>query len=87
MLMNTVLGLIQNKVKTKILTVTSTTSHIVHNLIYIPANDELQVFYKGVLLDRGINYNDNNDHLSIDLIDWTISSGEDVKFVLYRNVK
>lgn len=63
------------------------TSHIIHNLTFDPLKDELFVYYKGILLEKDINYIENNDNKSIELTDWVIKTDEKVKFILYKNQK
>lgn len=79
---------VNDKIKYK--TFTSTTNgitNIVHNLDYNSSTDELLVFYDGVLMDKTDNYTENSNEISIDLVGWSLSSGDIIKFNLYKNVK
>jgi len=74
-----------DKIKTKAFTATSNlTKTIIHGLSYDTIHDDLLLFYKGILLDS-TNYTETNT--TITLTDWSISTGEIIKFKLYKNVK
>ena len=77
-----------NKIKTTTFTATSdNTTRIIHNLPYISTKDDLLVVYMGLLLERGVNYNDNADGVSIDLLNWSINVGDKILFTLYKNIR
>jgi len=79
----------QNKIKTMTYTATvDNTISIPHNLPYVSTTVELQIYYMyiGGLLVLGDQYIENTA-TSITLLDWSISIGERLKFVLIKNVK
>lgn len=79
---------ISNKIKTATFTaVANNTTNIVHNLTYDPLHDDLLAFYMGLLLENPLNYTDNVNNISINLVDWSINTGEKIYFKLYKNVK
>jgi hypothetical protein len=78
---------LSNKIQVAQFTATSTTANIVHNLFYDILHDDLQVFYKGILLDYIENYTHNVNNIAITLAGWTIVTGETISFKLYKNVK
>ena len=47
--------------------------------------DVLNVYYQNLLLFENVNYTINNNHVSIDLLDFTINTGEIIRFEIYRN--
>lgn len=47
--------------------------------------DVLNVYYQNLLLFENVNYTINNNHISIDLLDFTINTGETIRFEIYRN--
>jgi len=80
---------ISSKIKTVVVTATvNSQSHVVHGLVgYDNTHDELQALYQGIQMTVGDNYSENTDKLSIDLLLWTIDSGEKIKFILYKGIK
>lgn len=76
-----------NKIRVSSYTASATTTNIVHNLSYSSTTDDMVIVYKGVLLESGVNYTHNSNGISIDLLDWSISSGDTVYFKVYKNVK
>lgn len=86
-LANAAMSIAQNKIKVATFTATSTVTNIVHNLPYDSSRDDLLVFYKGVLLDITDNYTENANNISVDLVGWSLTSGEKINFKLYKNVK
>lgn len=79
---------INNKIKLSTFTATvDGTTNIVYGLVYNPAKDDLLVFYGGLLLDIGINYNNNVNNISVDLLVWSVNIGEKIMFKLYKDVK
>ena len=85
----TVLSQLLGKLTTSTFTaITNDTTNIVHNLsTYDSAKDDLLVFYNGILLTKTINYTENANKISIDLVGWNIDIGESIYFRLYKNVK
>jgi hypothetical protein len=85
------LGIIQGKINKKIkaFTYTASTSgitNIVHNLPFNPLSDDLLVFSDGMLMTKSDNYTENVNNISIDLVGWSLTSGEIINFKLYKNV-
>jgi hypothetical protein len=79
---------ISNKIKTEVIVIMGNgITNIVHNLSYDPLHDDLLVIYDNVILEKGLNYTENVNKISIDLIDWSLDNGEKVYFKLYKNVK
>lgn len=66
---------------------TTTTTSITHGLNYVPASDFLMVFYNGLILEENKNFTSSSDHHSITLSSWSMSSGESIFFMLFKNVK
>lgn len=64
-------------------------TNIVHGLSYVPLHDEIQVYdlYSGGLLTLGVNYTENANNISIDLLGWSLSKTSKIKFVLYKSIK
>jgi len=63
------------------------TTNIIHNLTYNPITDDLLVVYGGLFLEVDINYQNNINNISINLLGWSINIGEKIGFKIYRNVK
>ena len=66
------------------------TSHIPTGFVEIDnLHDELMVIdsYSGGVLTKGQHYTENIDGVSIDLVGWTISLGQQIKFTLYKSIK
>ncbi len=79
---------INNKIKQSAFIATSDdTTNIKHNLSYDPLKDDLLVFYQGLLLYEDVNYKNNIDNISVDLLDWCIGNGDVITFKLYKDVK
>jgi len=81
---------IDSKIKSIIFTATvSNTTNIVHNLSFDPLHDELDILdlNYGNALTEGIEYTNSIDNKSINLIDWSISQNESIKFTLFKNIK
>ena len=81
---------INNKIKSMTYTAsTNGVTNIVHNLNYVPTTDELSVIDTGYgsVLTEGIEYTNSIDDKSINLIDWSISQNESIKFTLFKNIK
>jgi len=78
--------------KIKIITYTAISngiSNLIHNLNYNPVTDDLNVvdLTCGQQLSVGDNYTENANLISIDLIGWTLNSGDKISFHLTKNVK
>jgi hypothetical protein len=79
---------ISNKIKVYIFTATANgITNVVHNLSYDPQHDDLLVIYDSVILEKDVNYTENLNNISIDLLDWYLNSAEKINFRLYKNVK
>lgn len=78
---------IASRIRTYKYTASSTVSSITHNLNYAPTTDDLQIFYNGVLLDEGDNFTHSADYKTINLVGWTIASGDKLYFKLYKFTK
>ena len=66
--------------------ISDNTTNIIHDLDYDSAHDELLVIYKGLLLEKNVNYTENVNEISIDLENWNIDAGDIVFFKLYKDV-
>lgn len=64
--------------------VSDNTTNIVHGQIYNPLKDILIPYYQGFKLEKTDNYTENSDDISIDLVDWSISTGEKITFSFWK---
>ena len=81
---------LDNQKKILEMTITASTDNttvIVHNLSYNPSNDDMVVIYQGIILEENVNYVQVSGNLSIDLQNWSINTGEKIKFKIYKNMK
>jgi hypothetical protein len=80
---------IASMTKTVVTIGSDNTTHIVHNLDFDSAHDQLVVINStyGTELEEGEDYTLNVDNLSIDLIGgWSLNSGSKLKFRLFKGV-
>lgn len=79
-------GMAKNKIKITTFTAPSDNVSVIPcNLKYDSIRDDLMVFYNGVLLEEGVNYNVNSGQIT--LIGWAIKHGEVIYFKLYKDVR
>lgn len=81
---------IADKIKTSTFSVTlAGTTHIVHGLVYNSLHDQLIVvdMYTGRPCTLGIEYTENADTVSIDLVGWSVTIGDSFDFTVYQNIK
>lgn len=85
---NTVVNTLNDKIKSAVFTApVNNITNVVHNLTFNPTKDDLVVSYRGILLDVNDNYKHNANYNSIDLVGWSINTGEKILFRLYKDVK
>lgn len=86
-----VVAQLANKIKTFVFTTTiaSTTNIVFGGLVYDKLHDELEVFdlYSGGILAVGLNYTENVNGTSIDLVNWSLKISVMMKFILYKQIK
>lgn len=62
-------------------------TRLVHNFDYNPNRDEIVVLFENIELEKDVNYTENADNISINLLGWSINTGDVIKFKLYRFVR
>ena len=83
-------NLINNKIKTMIYTaIANGVTNIVHNLSFDPLHDELNILDLGYgnTLTEGVEYSNDINNISINLIGWSLNSGDKLKFQVIKGVK
>ena len=64
------------------------TTHCSLNYNYFnPIKDRLLVYYKNLLLFENVDYTINADKISIDLIDFSINTGEVLRYEIWKKIK
>lgn len=64
-----------------------TTNCLINQAQYVPATDVLEVYYDNALLYITDNYTLNGNNISIDLVGWSLNTGEKLVFYVWKNVK
>ena len=59
----------------------------INNVNYNPTNDILQVSMSGITLDEVDHYTKNLNGISIDLVDWSLNSGDKIVFRVQKKVR
>ena len=81
---------INNKIKSMIYNASTTgVTNIIHGLNYDPVTDELNIvdLDYGSILTKDVEYSENINNISIDLLAWSLNSGDKLKIQVIKGVK